>query len=161
VTLTPFQRRIAAAIHHYNTHGKQDSWTIPSQTGGSDMLGDELLDIFCKAGGISQDVLGDKRRLHWRNQLTAIVQDWQADADQAHKALVGLFDEKGDFGFKSYSSPFNHSFVADYGVMLGRVLTSGTTAGGKGDLAADLDMAEAKEKLDRQIEEWKELHGLT
>ena len=95
------------------------------------MLGDELLDIFCKAGGISQDVLGDKKRIQWRNKLTSIVEDWQAAADQAHKALVGLFDEKGDFGFKRYSSPFNRSFIDDYGIMLGRVLTSGTTAGGK------------------------------
>ena len=138
--MNEYKQRIAAAIQHYYDHNAGNpSYTIPARAGGSNVEGQELLNIFCDANGISQEVVPPKKLTDWRNKLADIAQEWKATPDQAKTALTALFDPNEELGWKSFQDPRQKSFVEGFGLMLGRVLTSGTTAGGKGPKAREVE----------------------
>ena len=112
---------ILNAIYEFGTRDKTEPWTIPREGGGADLIGDALLAIFCQRLGIGK--LPTKKARAWRNALSDTVREWQVTKEQAVKALEALLSDKGDLGWKTYSSPMQKSFASDYGLYIGRVVS--------------------------------------
>jgi len=152
-------RKTSAMIEAGLRVSENKSWTVPANAGGADSLGDKLLTTFLQATGISKDVMPKKKLGSWRKQLSEVSSNWQVTPEQADQALVAMFDPDGQFGFKTYSSPLQQSFVNDWELYLGQMASKGKIQQ-KGDREADAQADKEAERTKRKMERWKAQHGI-
>jgi len=94
------------------------SWTVPPHAGGADSFSDGPLASFCNLVGMPCDSLPDRKRKQWATELRRLADAWQIGPSDLRACVEAL--SESEFGWKTYSTPYQKSFQDDVSILIGR-----------------------------------------
>jgi len=96
--------------------GDLAGWTVPGHEG----FDGAPLAAFCRLAGMPRHTLPEKKAAQFVVELRKVAEEWGLKAGDLATCIDWLSESK--FNFKAYSTPYQHSFKDDVGVMASRLL---------------------------------------
>jgi hypothetical protein len=99
--------------------GNGRSWTVPEDAGGFDPFEEGPLKSFCALIRMPFEQLPDKTRDDWSRQLRNIGRSSDVTAEVVEQAIRAL--PSSEYSWMTPTSPYQESFAAAIGVLVGRI----------------------------------------
>ena len=135
---------------------KLGNWSTPAQAGGAAPLGEAMYADWLKMKRFKPETIPATEKEKWIKWLQALAAPFGGDIAQACTAVRIVLHPKGEFGFKTHTSPAVEGFKRDWAEVMVRLLNG--SDGRKPDAPLDTESGvpvrgmAAMEEVMRQIE---------